>query len=100
MISLILAAGKGTRMKSESGKLIVMFCVIMAFVVAGFEHCIANMGTFSIAYLLLGGLPMGLVARSMICVTFGNILGGAVLLALPLKLMSEGNQTCTENQTN
>ena len=36
-----LAVLTGTRMKSESGKLIVMFCVIMTFVVAGFEHCIA-----------------------------------------------------------
>lgn len=79
----------GTRMQSESGKLIVMFCVIMAFVVSGFEHCVANMGTFSIAGLLLGGLDFGLVAKSMICVTIGNILGGGVLLALPLKLMSD-----------
>ena len=36
-----LAVLTGTRMKSESGKLIVMFCVIMAFVVSGFEHCVA-----------------------------------------------------------
>ena len=83
-----LAVLTGTRMKSESGKLIVMFCVIMAFVVSGFEHCIANMGTFSIAYLLYGGLDMALVAKSMFFVTLGNIVGGAVLLAAPLKLMS------------
>lgn len=83
-----LAVLTGTRMKTESGKLIVMFCVIMAFVVSGFEHCIANMGTFSIAYLLLGGLDMALVAKSMFFVTLGNIVGGAVLLAAPLKLMS------------
>lgn len=84
-----LAVWTGTRMKSESGKLVVMFCVIMTFVVAGFEHCIANMGTFSIGYMILGGLDMALVAKSMFFVTTGNILGGAVLLALPLKLMSD-----------
>lgn len=83
-----LAVLTGTRMKSESGKLVVMFCVIMAFVVSGFEHCVANMGTFSIAYLLFGGLNMISVAKSMIFVTLGNIVGGAVLLAAPLKLMS------------
>lgn len=77
-----------TRMKTESGKLIVMFFVIMAFVVAGFEHCIANMGTFSIAYLMLGGIDLTLVAKSMFFVTLGNIIGGSVLLALPLKLIS------------
>ena len=41
--------------------------------------------------MLLGGLDMALVAKSMIFVTMGNILGGAVLLALPLKLMSTEN---------
>lgn len=83
-----LAVWTATRMKSESGKLIVMFCVIMAFVVSGFEHCVANMGTFSIGYMLLGGLDMRLVLKSAIFVTIGNIIGGSLLLGLPLKLMS------------
>ncbi len=84
-----LAVWTGTRMKSESGKLVVMFCVIMTFVVSGFEHCIANMGTFSIAALMLGGLDPMLLLKSMVFVTIGNIIGGAVLLALPLKIMSD-----------
>ena len=75
-------------MKTESGKLVVMFCVIMAFVAAGFEHCVANMGTFSVAYFLYGDIDLLLVAKSMLFVTLGNIVGGALLLALPLKLMS------------
>lgn len=83
-----LAVLANTRMKTESGKQTVMFLVIMAFVVSGCEHCIANMGTFTLAYFILGGLPMKLVAINMICVTIGNIVGGAVFLALPLKLMS------------
>lgn len=58
-----LAVLTGTRMKSESGKLIVMFCVIMAFVVSGFEHCVANMGTFSIAYLLFGKDQPGVTCK-------------------------------------
>lgn len=88
VLKVCLAVLTGTRMKSESGKLIVMFCVIMAFVVSGFEHCVANMGTFSIAYLLFGSINPVLLAKSMICVTLGNIVGGALLLAAPLKLMS------------
>lgn len=78
----------GVRMKTEIGKLVIMFLVIMSFVMAGFEHSIANMGTFSIGYFLLGGLPMNLVLKSMFFVTIGNILGGAVLLAWPIKTMS------------
>lgn len=81
----VLAA---TRMKSESGKLITMFLIIMAFVMGGFEHSIANMGTFTIGYVLLGGLPAGLIVKSMIFVTLGNIVGGAVLLGWPIQYMS------------
>lgn len=84
-----LAVWTGTRMKSESGKIIVMAAVIMTFVAAGFEHCVANMGTFSIAYLLLDNVSLTLIAKSMFFVTIGNILGGAVLLGLPLKLMAD-----------
>lgn len=84
-----LAVFTGAKLKSESGKMIIMFCVIMTFVVAGFEHCIANMATFSIAFMTLGNIGVGAVVKSMIWVTFGNILGGAVLLAAPLKFMSD-----------
>lgn len=83
-----LAVWTGTRMKTESGKLVVMFCVIMSFVIAGFEHCIANMSSFTIGYLLMGDLSLAAMAKSMFFVTAGNVLGGAVLLALPLYLMS------------
>ena len=37
-----LAVWANTRMKSESGKLIVMFCIIMTFVESGFEHTLCN----------------------------------------------------------
>ncbi len=80
-----LAVYTGMKLKSESGKMIMMFCIITAFVLAGFEHCVANMGTFSIAYLLLGDIGTAAVMKSQIVVTLGNIVGGAVLLALPLK---------------
>ena len=40
-----LAVYTGMKLKSESGKMIMMFCIITAFVLAGFEHCVANMGT-------------------------------------------------------
>lgn len=83
-----LAVYVGMKLKSESGKMIMMFCIITAFVLAGFEHCVANMGTFSIGYMLLGDIGTMAVIKSQIFVTLGNIVGGAVLLTLPLKMMS------------
>ncbi len=84
-----LAVLVGTRMKTESGKLIVMIMSIAAFVITGFEHSIANMGVFSMAaFVVEGGLPVALVAKSMVFVTIGNIIGGAFLMAWPLKVMA------------
>lgn len=76
------------RMKSESGKLFIMFWVIFTFVIAGFEHSIANMGIFTISYLTLDGVSIGLIIRNLFFVSLGNIVGGACLLGWPLTFMS------------
>lgn len=76
------------KLKEESSKMTVMFWCIFAFVVAGFEHSIANMGIFSIGYFIFGELPFGQVLNSMLWVTLGNIVGGMVLYALPLYKMA------------
>ena len=65
----------------------IVMC-ISAFVISGFEHCIANMGTFTVAAFLVPGLSVGAILRSMVVVTLGNMVGGAVLLAWPLRKMS------------
>lgn len=78
----------GIKMKSESGKLIMMFFCVFAFIIAGFEHSVANMGVFSIAYFALGGLPIGLMLNNLFWVTLGNIIGGGVLLGASATFIS------------
>lgn len=78
----------GIKMETEIGKIVMMFFCVFAFIVAGFEHSIANMGVFSIGYFALGTLPMKLVLRNILWVTIGNIIGGGVLLALSTKFIS------------
>ena len=65
----------------------IVMC-ISGFVVSGFEHCVANMGIFTAAFCLVPGLSLGAMAKSMLIVTLGNMIGGAVLLAWPLRKMS------------
>lgn len=77
------------KMKSEIGKMTVMFWLIFAFVIAGFEHCIANMGIFSICYFTLGTLPWSGVMYNMLWVTLGNIIGGTILYGGTLYLMKK-----------
>ena len=78
----------GIKLKSEAGKFLMIVMCISGFVVSGFEHCIANMGIFVTSFCLVDGLSIGLMLKSMVIVTLGNMIGGAVLLAWPLRKMS------------
>ena len=83
----------GMKMQDDTAKTIIMMIVVMAFVLPGFEHSIANMGSFTLTIGALGsGANFGLIAIHMIVVTFGNMIGGGVLLGLPLYLMIKPNK--------
>lgn len=83
-----IAVLSSMKMKEEGAKIIVIIFSIGTFVVLGFEHCIANMGTFTLAYFMVDGLSLGLILRSMLFVTIGNMFGGVFLLAWPMNKMS------------
>lgn len=84
-ILVCLAVWCGFRCKSDSGKLIMVFWCLFAFIVCGFEHSIANMTQLSVALLNPAGLPITLSGYfyNLIVVTLGNIVGGIVFVALP-----------------
>ena len=82
----------GLKLKSESGKCIAILVVITTFVLAGFEHSVANMATFSLYALLVPNPDFVGIAWNMIWVTIGNLIGGAVLLGLPVWLSAEPNK--------
>ena len=79
------------KLKEESSKIVMTILCIAAFVISGFEHCVANMGNFFVAYLLVPNLSIAAMLRSMVVVTIGNIIGGALVLAWPLRKMSMDN---------
>lgn len=81
----------GIKIKDETAKVLMIILCIAAFVISGFEHCVANMGNFVVAYLLNPELSLMAMLRSMVIVTIGNIIGGALVLALPLRKMSMDN---------
>lgn len=78
----------GIKLKSEAAKFLMIVMCISAFVFSGFEHCIANMGIFVISACVVPGVSIMAMLKSMLIVTIGNMLGGAVLLAWPLRKMS------------
>ena len=78
----------GIKLQNEVAKIIMIIICISGFVISGFEHSIANMGNYAVALCVVPGTSIAAVLKSMLVVTLGNMVGGAVLLAWPLKMMS------------
>ena len=76
-----LAIWLATAADTMSGKMMGLWCPVMAFVVMGFEHSIANM------YYIPTGMMYGaevslsqLLLDNLLPVTLGNIVGGALFV--------------------
>lgn len=82
-----LAVWCGFRCKSESGKLIMIFWCLFAFITSGFEHSVANMTLLTLALFTPGGATFGGCAYNLLVVTLGNLFGGIVCVALPYRLI-------------
>lgn len=78
-----LAVRLALRCKEDVAKILIMILVVFMFLYLGFEHSIANMGTFSISLLGNGQIDIGDAVYNLVFSTLGNIVGGVVLLALP-----------------
>lgn len=90
-ICVCLAVWCSVRMKSESGKLIMVIWCILIFMLCGFEHSVANMSIIG-QVLIHGGAPgvsLPLYLKSLIFVSAGNIVGGVGFVALPYAVMAQ-----------
>lgn len=76
------------RVKSDVGKVVVIISVISTFVISGLEHSIADMVFFTLYALYHGPAQLLSMGWAMLWITLGNVLGGAVLLGLPLWFVS------------
>ena len=93
-----LAVWCGTKMKSESGKLIMVFWCLITFFTAGFEHSVANMSTMMIGLMNPAQLEIGLggYIYNLAVATIGNMAGGILFLAVPYFLIAK--EKATEKQ--
>ena len=74
----VLMAAAGT---DAGGKVLGLFFPVAAFVMAGYEHSVANMYYFMAGIFAGADLAVSdIVIRNFVPVTIGNIIGGAVIL--------------------
>ncbi len=88
-----MAVWSGFRCKTEIGKLVMILWCITAFVSCGFEHCIANMTMLTVGMLKAGslgvaGVTIGGYFYNILVAAVGNIIGGAICVAIPYRVIS------------
>ena len=83
-----LAVRVALRCKEEIAKILVLILIVFIFVYLGFEHSIANMGTFSMAILGRGTLTIGDALHNLLYSTVGNLVGGVLLVGLPFTYLN------------
>ena len=87
-----IAAYAGIKVKSETAKIVMIMLFVMAFVLPGFEHCIANAGIFTLGMAQLGSVVnWSLLPMHMMISTIGNIIGGSLLLGVPVYMIFKPN---------
>lgn len=69
-------------LQGDGAKMFAMMLFVFCFFISGYEHSIANMCTFAIALVLNhpGTISFEGVLHNLIPVTFGNLLGGVLLM--------------------
>jgi nitrite transporter NirC len=95
-----LAIWMAARCSSDSGKAIVIFWCLFAFISSGYEHSVANMTLLSIA--LLGEHPetvsLAGMSHNLLWVTIGNIIGGALFMGGGYWLASGSFSECVASE--
>lgn len=86
-----LAIWCATKCKSESGKLIMIFWCLFAFITTGFEHSVANMTLLAVGILSPVGqaVTIGGYIYNLVVVSLGNMFGGILMVAIPYFLASK-----------
>ncbi|SFN10853.1 nitrite transporter NirC [Formivibrio citricus] len=83
-----LAVRLALRCKEDIAKIAIMILVVFIFLYLGFEHSIANMGTFSMSLLGNGQIRLEEALYNLAFSTLGNIVGGALFVGLPFSYIN------------
>lgn len=88
-----LAIWSTAKLRSEPAKMLILVWCVYGFCTAGFEHSIANMALFVMAFcspLHTPDITLAGYLQNLIPVTLGNLAGGSVLVGLVYHLVGSG----------
>lgn len=86
-----LAVWSSFKLQSESGKLIMIFWCLFAFITTGFEHSIANMTLLTVSLFapMDAAISFSGYFYNIIVVSLGNMAGAIFGLAIPYYIISK-----------
>jgi nitrite transporter NirC len=87
-----LAVRLAIRCKDDIAKIAVLIPVVFIFLYLGFEHSIANMGTFSMSLLGNGTITFGEALYNLTFSTLGNVVGGVFFVGLPFAYLNPSDE--------
>ena len=79
-VIVVLAVWMATGAQDIISKIFSCWFPIMLFVLCGFEHSVANMYFIPMGMALGANITVGACATNLICVTIGNLIGGAIAI--------------------
>lgn len=90
-ICVCLAVWCSTKLQNECAKLIMTIWCILIFMICGFEHSVANMSIIAVGLLNPADYAVSVsgYVLNLVLVTIGNMIGGAVFVALPYFLIGK-----------
>lgn len=83
-----LAVWTAFQMKEDIAKMVAIILIVFIFLYLGFEHSIANMGTFTFSLLGKGTLTLADAAFNLVFSTAGNIVGGGLFVGAAYAFLS------------
>lgn len=78
----------GIAARGASGKIIALWFPVVMFVVAGFEHCVANMFFTSLSLMYGAESSIGRLWYNQSAAVCGNVVGGTIFIGLTAHLMN------------
>jgi nitrite transporter NirC len=84
-----LAVWVNLHLKEDIARFAAIILIVFIFLYLGFEHSIANMGVFAIAFMADSSFPLTGAAHNLVWSTLGNIVGGALGMGGVVWLMQE-----------
>ncbi len=78
--------------KEGISKIFGIWFPIMLFIVLGYDHIVANMLYLPCAYVLGADISLSEIGHNFLFAGLGNLVGGAVVIMLPLYLSVKGER--------